>query len=130
MTDRPYAVLIVDDDHAVRDALQFALRLDGFDVHLYASGRELLAVSELPRAVCVVIDEIMPVMDGFELLKRLRARHVTLPTILMTSHLTPRLEARATAAGIRSVLEKPLLDNVLTESVQAILRQPGYGRSR
>jgi FixJ family two-component response regulator len=129
MTDRPYAVLIVDDDHAVRDALQFALRLDGFDVHLYASGRELLAESELPRAVCVIIDEIMPVMDGFELLKRLRARHVAIPTIMMTSHLTPRLQARAAAAGIRSVLEKPLLDNVLAESVQAILRQQRQSRS-
>jgi hypothetical protein len=43
----------------------------------------------------------------------------------MTSHLTPRLQARAAAAGIRSVLEKPLLDNVLADSVQAIVKQRG-----
>ena len=123
MTDRPHVVLIVDDDHAVRDALQFALRLEGFVVQAYGSGGELLAEKELLRATCVVIDEKMPGMDGFELLRLLRARHITLPSILITSHMTARLKARAAAAGIRAVLEKPLLDNVLTESVLAILDQ-------
>jgi two-component system response regulator FixJ len=123
MPDRPHAVLIVDDDEAVRDALRFALRLEGFVVHAYSSGGELLAQKELPSATCVVIDEKMPGMDGFELLKLLRVRHITLPSILITSHLTARLRARAAAAGVRWVLEKPLLDNALTECVQAILRQ-------
>jgi two-component system, LuxR family, response regulator FixJ len=60
-------------------------------------------------------------MDGFELLQHLQARDVRVPVILLSSHATAQLRARAVAAGVRLVLEKPLLDNGLVNSIMAIL---------
>ncbi|VFU10078.1 Response regulator receiver protein [Methylocella tundrae] len=121
MPDREHLVLIADDDQGVRDALQFALRLEGVNVHAHRDGVELLADIDLPRAGCVILDDGMPHMDGFELLRRLRARNIRLPAILLTNHATAGLRARAGAAGVQFVLEKPLLDNALVDSVLTIL---------
>jgi two-component system, LuxR family, response regulator FixJ len=121
MPDPEHLVLIADDDPGVRDALQFALNLEGLEVHAHRGGAELLADADLSRAKCVVLDDGMPHMDGFELLRRLRARDIRLPAILLTDHATAVLRARAGAAGVRLVLEKPLLDNVLVDSIRTIL---------
>jgi two-component system, LuxR family, response regulator FixJ len=121
MSDRQHLVLIADDDQAVRDALQFALKLEGLDVHAHSGGATLLADPDLPRAGCVIVDDRMPHMDGFQLLSHLRAQNVLLPAILLTDHATAGLHARAASAGVREVLEKPLLDNALIESIWTIL---------
>ncbi len=122
MPDREPLVLIADDDQGVREALQFALRLEGFHVHAHSGGAELLADADLAHAGCVILDDGMPHMDGLELLRRLRAQDIRLPAILLTNHATAGLRARAGQAGVRLVLEKPLLDNVLVESILTILR--------
>jgi two-component system, LuxR family, response regulator FixJ len=121
MADRPKLVLIVDDDQAVRDALQFALRLEGLCVHVHSGGAALLADPDLARAGCVILADRMRHMDGFALVNNLKARDISLPTIMLTSHATPRIQARAEAVGVWKVLEKPLLDNALMENIQSIL---------
>jgi CheY-like chemotaxis protein len=60
-------------------------------------------------------------MEGFQLMSQLRSRNIRLPAILLTSHATAGLRARANAAGIRLVLEKPLLGNPLPISVLTVL---------
>jgi len=121
MPGLPRKVLIVDDDKAVLDALEFVLRLQGFEVHVYSSGAELLADGEFGRAGCVIIDDSMPCMDGLQLIEQLRARDISVPAILITSHATDRLHARAAMAGVKVVLEKPFLEQALTASIQTIL---------
>ena len=121
MSDRRRLVLIVDDDQAVRDALQFALRLEGLCVHVHSGGAALLADPDLGRAGCVILGDRMRQMDGFTLLNTLKARDISLPAIMLTSHATARVRARADAAGVRMVLEKPLLDNALVENIRSIL---------
>jgi FixJ family two-component response regulator len=124
MAEQQQPVLIVDDDKAVRDALEFALRLQGFNVHAYSGGEELLADCELDQAGCVIVDESMPHMTGLELIGQLRERRIPVPAILMTSHATDRLQARAAVAGVRVVLEKPFLENALAASIQTLLGAP------
>jgi FixJ family two-component response regulator len=121
MADRRKLVLIVDDDQAVRDALQFALRLEGLRVHVHNGGAALLADPDLNRAGCVIMDDRMVGMDGFALLSKLQAGNFDVPAIMLTSHATPGMRARADAVGVRKVLEKPLLDNVLVENIRSIL---------
>ncbi len=122
MPDPEHLVLIADDDQGVREALQFALKLEGLNVRAYRGGEELLEDVDLSLAKCVVFDDGMPQMDGFELLRRLRARNIRSPAIiLLTNHATSGLRARAGAAGVRLVLEKPLLDTVLVDSVRTIV---------
>ena len=120
MADRRKLVMVVDDDQAVRDSLQFALRLEGFCVHVHSGGVALLDDPGLKRAGCVILGDRMRQMDGFTLLQRLQARDPDLASIMLTSHATPTMRARAAAAGVRKVLEKPLLENTLVDDIRAI----------
>jgi two-component system response regulator FixJ len=121
MADQRKLVLIVDGDQAVREALQFALRLEGLCVHVHSGAAALLADPDLSRAACVVLEDRMLRMDGFALLSHLQANNVNLPAIMLTSHATPRVRTRAAAAGVSKVLEKPLLDDALMDSIRSIL---------
>jgi two-component system response regulator FixJ len=121
MAGRGNLVLIVDDDQAVRDALQFALQLEGLCVHTHSGGGSLLADPDLGRARCVILDDRIPRVDAFALLRSLKARDISLPAIMLTGHATPQARARASAAGVWKLLEKPLLDNVLMDNIRTLL---------
>ncbi|WP_068879180.1 response regulator transcription factor, partial [Phenylobacterium sp. CCH12-B4] len=101
-------ICVVDDDDAVRRALEFALDLEGFAVETYASGEALLLRTQGDEPACLVIDERLPGVSGFDTLRQLRARHLGVPAILITSHPKPAIRAAAAAAGV-PILEKPLL---------------------
>jgi two-component system response regulator FixJ len=118
---RPSLVLIVADDQAVRDALQFSLRLEGFGVRTHSETAALLADGDLARAACVILDDRKPHLDVFAVLPRLRAHNLKAPVILLTGHATPSLRARARSAGFQAVLEKPLLNNILLDTLRTIL---------
>jgi two-component system response regulator FixJ len=121
MADGRALIIIVDDDQAVRDSLQFALQLEGLCVHTHSGAASLLSDPDLNRAGCVILDHRMPRLDGFDLLSTIKAHNPDVPAIMLTSRITPQDKARADAAGVRSVLEKPLLDNVLMDNIRAIL---------
>jgi FixJ family two-component response regulator len=115
-------ILLADDDQAVRDALQFALQLEGFQIHAHPNGPALLADPALPNARCLIIDERMEPLDGFATLAALRDRASPTPTILLTGRADEWLRARAKAAGVHLVLEKPLLQNTLLDGLRGVLQ--------
>jgi FixJ family two-component response regulator len=115
-------VVVVDDDPAVLSALKFALELEGLQIAVYRNGRELLAEPVLPSSGCLVIDYKLPGADGLSLLADLRARGITLPAILITSHPTQSLRRRA-AAVAAPIVEKPLLGDALSNAVWATLAE-------
>jgi FixJ family two-component response regulator len=114
-------IIVIDDDKAVRDSLRFSLRLDGMDVYVCDSADSLLKYPALNDAACLVVDYRMPETDGFVLSEKLTARGIAVPRILITAPVTGALRNRAKAAGFFAVLEKPLLDNVLLQSVRAAI---------
>src|SRR3954470_2653910 len=118
---RPSLVLIAADDQAVRDALQFALRLEGFGVRTYPEAGELLADAGLARAACVIVDDRKPHLDAFDVMVRLKAADLTVPVLLLTGYASARLRNRAAAAGFRAVLEKPLLNNILLDTLHTVV---------
>src|SRR3954470_22635700 len=78
-------VLVVDDEASVRQALERALRLEGFAVATAAGGREALAaVAQRPPAV-VVLDVTMPDLDGVSVLRRMRADGVDVPVCILSA---------------------------------------------
>lgn len=113
-------VLVVDDDPAVAEALQFSMELEGFKVQTFADAESLLAVRSYPPLGCLIIDVKLPGVDGLELLKRLRARGVSLPAVLMTSNPTPSLKIHAAAAAA-PIVEKPLLEDELIDTVRSLV---------
>jgi len=117
----PGPVIVVDDDAAVRQSLKFALELEGMNVRVYASGVELLAEPDLPAEGCLVVDYYMPSMNGVELMDKLRRRMVRLPAILITARATDDMRTRAVCSGFRQVIEKPLEDSTLLDSIRGAL---------
>jgi two-component system response regulator FixJ len=114
-------VLIVDDDQAVREALKFALELDGLKVDTCGSGAELLRHPCLESAACLVLDYQMPKMDGFAVLEELKSRGIKLPVILITSPVSKEIVRRANEAGVDAILEKPLLEDVLLKKIRTLI---------
>ena len=121
MSDHANRVLVIDDDAAVRNSLAFTLGLEDLDVRTYGSGAELLADPHLPHGGCLVIDYHMPGMNGIELVRRLKQRHLSYPVILITSGTAYDLLERAAGSGIREVLEKPLQDGTLLDRIKEAL---------
>lgn len=121
MVPVPEIVLVVDDDAAVRASLKFALEVEGFRVQLYDSPQSVLEDANLPEHGCLVIDYRMPGIDGVELVDRLRARKVMLPAILISGRVTRQLRELAARSGVARVLEKPLSDSALVESIRGVL---------
>jgi two-component system response regulator FixJ len=122
MRDPLTSILIVDDDVAVGDALKFALEAEGLEVQLYRGGAELIAERQLPRAGCLVVDYNMPQMNGIELVERLRRRDMNTPVVLIAGQVSRELRARAARSGIERILEKPLTDGALMQSLKQALK--------
>jgi FixJ family two-component response regulator len=119
-------VYVVDDDAAVLGSLRFLLETDGFAVRTFRNATALLNASSAPGADCYVIDYKMPDINGIELVGRLRQSDADTPVILITGYPDGNISARATAAGIKDVILKPLLDENLVKRIRhAIQDGPG-----
>jgi len=114
-------VVVVDDDEAVRDALAFALDLEGFAVETYDSGEALLLRDPTRApAACLVLDERLPGVSGLATLAQLRERRLASPAILITTHPGPFLRETARKAGV-PIVEKPLLSDTLVAAIEAAI---------
>jgi two-component system, LuxR family, response regulator FixJ len=113
-------IFIVDDDDAVRRALSFALQAEGFRVESFGSARVFLD-NDLPRRGCLITDVRMPGMDGLELQREVKARHLPLSVIVMTGHGDVPIAVQAMMAGAVDFLEKPFEHEILVASIRRAL---------
>ncbi len=100
-------VLIVDDDNLVRDTLRFVLEDAGYDVWATAHGADALAVLESQPIDIVLSDIFMPGMNGFDLLKQIRARRPDVPVILVTGFGNIEMARQALKEGATDFITKP-----------------------
>jgi two-component system OmpR family response regulator len=121
--DRARRVLIVDDDESIRDLVDTALSFVGFDVARAASGTDALGL--IPEFVpdLVVLDVMMPGMDGFEVCRRLRADGDLTPVIFLTAKGTSADMLHAFRTGADDYLTKPFDLKLLVARVEAVLRR-------
>jgi FixJ family two-component response regulator len=94
--------------------------LDGFLVRVYRQGADLLADEDLANVCCVVMDDCIPLMGGFQIIEKMKLLKIQVPVILLTGHATVELRRRAAQAGVSCVLEKPLMENTLLDAILAI----------
>lgn len=112
----PGRVLLVDDDEALLASSRFLLELDGYQVETLTSAEALLSYPLPQTGLCLVLDQHFEGLSGLDALERLRARGVTLPALLITTHAPERMRARAADLGAVVVL-KPLLEDVLVSAI-------------
>lgn len=124
LSETPY-IAVVDDDASMRQALSDLLQVEGLPVRTYAGADAFLKDCAPGRFSLLVTDLKMPYMDGFELLRRLRAEGNMLPAIVITSACDAATTARAAAAGALACLPKPVADTVLLNLIATALDRAG-----
>ena len=82
-------VILVDDDEGVRNSIRNMMEGEGFVVHAFSNGHDLLNDASLPATGCLVVDYHMPAMNGLELVSALRGRGVSIPAILILLQVIP-----------------------------------------
>jgi CheY-like chemotaxis protein len=116
-------ILIVDDQPSIRGVLQVALEEAGADVWTAGDGASALVILESALPDLILLDLAMPVMDGWEVLRRLKANHRTaqLPVILETSAQDYASYATARKEGIAAFLSKPFRLHEVIETCRRVL---------
>jgi two-component system response regulator MprA len=124
-------ILVVDDEPAVREAVERALRLDGHDVMLAAEGEEALVALDQRPPDAVVLDVLMPHVDGLELCRRMRLRGDRTPILMLTARDAVSDRVAGLDAGADDYLVKPFALDELLARVRALLRRaiPGSDRA-
>jgi FixJ family two-component response regulator len=116
-------IVVVDDDAAVRGSLKFALEVEGFAVRTYPGGVDLLGDVSRADCACFIIDQMLPGMNGLDVVAELRKERIAAPVILITSQPTRMVQQRAAQAGV-PIVEKPLLGNALIDRVHNAVARP------
>jgi len=102
-------ILVVDDDAAVRSLVRDVLEIEGYDVALAEDGFAALRRIEADRPDCVVLDVMMPGIDGHAVLARIRAAEggTTLPVVMLTAAADDAAAWQAWSGGVDYFLAKP-----------------------
>ncbi len=122
-TDDPPRVLLVEDSPSLRYAFARLLRLQGFDVREATDGQEALNCLRQFQPRLILTDLMMPVMDGIELIRRLRGNPTLagIPVVAITADATEQAERLAREAGAVDVITKPIDLPALLERLQGLL---------
>jgi CheY-like chemotaxis protein len=115
------SILLVDDDEDIRESLAYVLQAEGYRVELASNGQEALErLHSGPAPSVVVLDLMMPVMSGWQLLEELSALRSTVPVLVVSAAVPPRPE------GVAGCLGKPFdLDTLLAKVAECA----GTGRA-
>jgi two-component system OmpR family response regulator len=118
-------VLVVDDEPSITDAVATALRYEGYDVTVAASGYAALAAVDGSRPELVVLDVMLPDLDGVEVTRRLRASGNGVPVLFLTARDALEDTVAALGAGGDDYVTKPFALAEIVARVEAILRRSG-----
>jgi two-component system, OmpR family, response regulator MprA len=120
-------ILVVDDEPAVRRALERALRLDSYDVGLAADGEEALDALASQPADAVILDVLMPRLDGLEVARRMRQAGDRTPILMLTARDAVDDRVKGLDVGADDYLVKPFALRELQARLRALLRRTGDG---
>jgi two-component system response regulator MprA len=120
-------VLVVDDEPAVRRALERALRLDSYDVALAADGEEALDSLASSPADAVILDIAMPRLDGLEVCRRMRQAGDRTPVLMLTARDAIDDRVKGLDVGADDYLVKPFALRELQARLRALLRRTNDG---
>jgi two-component system response regulator MprA len=120
-------ILVVDDERAVRESLQRALELEGYDVELAEDGEVALNRVGASTPDAVILDVLMPGIDGLEVCRRLRAAANSVPVLMLTARAEVDSRVAGLDAGADDYLPKPFALAELLARLRALLRRTANG---
>ncbi|MDQ7821039.1 MAG: response regulator transcription factor [Armatimonadota bacterium] len=122
-------ILVVEDDPRVGEILTDALALEGYTAVVAGSGQEGVDRSVDPEVGLAILDVMLPDIDGFDVLRRLRARRPDLPVLMLTARDDLPSKVAGLEAGADDYLTKPFALEELLARVRALLRRQGRLRA-
>jgi two-component system OmpR family response regulator len=121
-------LLLVDDEENLRSMLDAALRHSGFDVVPVSSGREALDAVKAERPALIVLDVMLPDIDGFEVCRRLRSEGDRTPVLFLTARDATEDAVRGLTLGGDDYLVKPFSLEELVARIGSVLRRTGTAK--
>jgi DNA-binding response OmpR family regulator len=123
-------VLVAEDSATVRRLVCTRLTSDGYEVLEAHDGDEALAMAIAERPAAVVLDKVMPKLDGFEVVRRLREREETrtVPIVMLTEHAAEDDVLGGLTLGVDEYMPKPFSPRELSMRLGRILARGGEGR--
>jgi two-component system OmpR family response regulator len=122
-TSKIPSVLVVDDELNIRELVEVALKFHGCMVTTAANGKDALQLAESSRPDLIVLDVMLPDMDGFEVCRKLRAHGNEVPVIFLTARDTSSDTVTGLAIGGDDYVTKPFSVEALVARVRAVLRR-------
>lgn len=116
-------ILVIDDDPILTSTLKRGLAYEGFAVDTAGTGSRGLSIARDHTPDLVVLDVMMPELDGFQVLERLRAADANLPVLMLTARDQTADQVRGFEAGADDYVAKPFTFEVLTARIKALLRR-------
>jgi DNA-binding response OmpR family regulator len=117
------SIVIVEDEPPIREGIAAALHAAGYQPTEAADGEAGLAAARRPGVGLVLLDLLLPKMDGMEVLRRLRKTHPTLPVIILTARGSEEERVAGLKAGADDYVVKPFSARELVARVEAVLRR-------
>lgn len=123
--ENPYKILVVDDENDILEFIQYNLKKEGYEVHLAHNGQEAIDMGKKIKPDLILLDVMMPVMDGIEACKQMKSDSAFNKTFIV--FLTARAEEYSEIAGFNAgaddYIAKPIKPRVLISRISAILRR-------
>ncbi len=119
----PQRILVVDDEPRITDLVAMALRYEGFEVATAGTGRSGLKLVEEFRPALIVLDVMLPDMDGFAVTERLAADRVKVPVLFLTARDAVEDKVRGLTLGGDDYVTKPFSIEELVARIRALLRR-------
>jgi FixJ family two-component response regulator len=119
-------IAVVDDEEAVRRALERLIRSARLDAETFPTGDEFLETLPEHRPDCVVLDLHMPKVDGFHVQSWLARARLRIPVIVITGHDSPETQARVMKGGAFAYLRKPVDGDALLDVIAAALASESH----
>ena len=116
-------ILVIDDDPAVTSTLKRGLAYEGYAVDTAGTGSQGLVIARDRTPDLVILDVMMPGLDGYQVLQRLRTADERLPVMMLTARDEPQDQVRGLDSGADDYVAKPFTFSVLAARVKALLRR-------
>ncbi|MBM7367960.1 response regulator transcription factor [Gordonia hydrophobica] len=125
--DKPAKVLVVDDEDNIRELLSVSLKFQGYEVQTAADGPRALDVVRTFKPDVLVLDVMMPGMDGFGLLRRLRADGIAAPALFLSARDSVEDKVNGLTVGGDDYVTKPFSLEEVIARLAVLLRRTGFG---
>ena len=124
-----HRILVVDDEPNILDVLTMALRFQGFEVETAATGEQALAAAAAFKPQLMVLDIMLPDMEGFEVARRLGAQRAQVPIVFLTARDATEDKVRGLSIGGDDYVTKPFSLEELIARIRTVLRRTGQAEA-